>query len=113
MTAEKGGGAMDQHRSGRGNARRAGSVAAGLCCALVLIGCQSLPPLGEQERLVRNKQLTVQQISPKAFVNVWGKPVYHHSAFTQFFVMPDKSIDRKSTRLNSSHIPLSRMPSSA
>jgi hypothetical protein len=55
-------------------------------------GCQSLPPLGEQERLVQNKQLTVQQISPKAVVNVWGKPVYHHSEFTQFFVMPDKSM---------------------
>ena len=26
---------------------------------------------------------------------------------------PDASVDRKSTRLNSSHIPLSRMPSSA
>ena len=26
---------------------------------------------------------------------------------------PDDKVDRKSTRLNSSHIPLSRMPSSA
>ena len=83
---------MELYRSGRVHARRVGSVLAGLCCALVMIGCQSLPPLGEQERLVRNKQLTVHQISPKAFVNVWGKPVYHHSEFTQFFVMPDKTM---------------------
>ena len=27
--------------------------------------------------------------------------------------VPDPTVDRKSTRLNSSHIPLSRMPSSA
>ncbi|MEY4529205.1 MAG: hypothetical protein RL768_2924 [Nitrospirota bacterium] len=99
MTVKKGDGAMELYRSGRVHARRVGSVLAGLCCALVMIGCQSLPPLGEQERLVRNKQLTVHQISPKAVVNVWGKPVYHHSAFTQFFVMPDKSM-----------IPRSRVP---
>ena len=99
MKVKKGAGAMEQDRSDRVHVRRASAVPAGLCCALVMIGCQSLPPLGEQERLVRNKQLTVHQISPKAFVNVWGKPVYHHSAFTQFFVMPDKSM-----------IPRSRVP---
>lgn len=99
MTVKKGAGVMVQHRLGRGNARRAVVAAVVLCGALAMIGCQSLPPLGEQERLVRNKQLTVHQISPKAFVNVWGKPVYHHSAFTQFFVMPDRSM-----------IPRSRVP---
>ena len=74
-------------------------AAGSLVCVLAMAGCQSMPPLGEQERLVQNKQLTVQQISPKAVVNVWGKPVYHHSEFTQFFVMPDKSM-----------IPRSRVP---
>lgn len=74
-------------------------AAGSLVCVLVMAGCQSLPPMGEQERLVQNKQLMVQQISPKAVVNVWGKPVYHHSEFTQFFVMPDKSM-----------IPRSRVP---
>lgn len=64
---------------------------AGILLGMLLVtGCQSLPPLGEQERLVQKKQFAVQQISPKAVVNVWGKPVYHHSEFTQFFVMPDK-----------------------
>ena len=29
------------------------------------------------------------------------------------FIAPQGDLDRKSTRLNSSHIPLSRMPSSA
>ena len=33
--------------------------------------------------------------------------------FTEHGSVPAKLIDRKSTRLNSSHIPLSRMPSSA
>ena len=67
-------------------------VMLGLFTLLVTIGCQELPPLSEQERLVQNRQLTVLQITPKAVVNVWGKPVYHHSEFTQFFVMPDKTM---------------------
>ena len=62
MKVKKGAGAMEQDRSDRVHVRRASAVLAGLCCALVMIGCQSLPPLGEQERLVRNKQLTVHQI---------------------------------------------------
>ena len=35
------------------------------------------------------------------------------SIFIQFLKETNLQIDRKSTRLNSSHIPLSRMPSSA
>jgi len=100
MTERKGLAPM-KHR-GRTEGGISGSIlyaAGSLVCVLLMAGCQSLPPLGEQERLVQNKQLTVQQISPKAFVNVWGKPVYHHSEFTQFFVMPDKSM-----------IPRSRVP---
>ena len=99
MRMEKGAVTMQQPGRDAGSGRRASCAAASALCALLMIGCQSMPPLGEQERLVRNKQLTVQQISPKAFVNVWGKPVYHHSEFTQFFVMPDKSM-----------IPRSRVP---
>ena len=34
-------------------------------------------------------------------------------SFTQVVILGSASLDRKSTRLNSSHIPLSRMPSSA
>ena len=33
--------------------------------------------------------------------------------FSKTIVLPGNATDRKSTRLNSSHIPLSRMPSSA
>lgn len=86
-------------RTAEGISERILCAVGSLVCVLVTVGCQSMPPLGEQERLVQSKQLTVQQISPKAFVNVWGKPVYHHSEYTQFFVMPDKSM-----------IPRSRVP---
>ncbi|SPP65530.1 conserved hypothetical protein [Nitrospira lenta] len=90
---------MEQPERGGGRVRGVLSVVGSVLLLLVLAGCQSMPPLGEQERLVESKQLTIQQISPKAFVNVWGKPIYHHSEFTQFFVMPDKSM-----------IPRSRVP---
>jgi len=99
MTAEKGALRMEQSGQGQGSTRGALCIAGGVLYLLMMVGCQSMPPLGEQERLVQNKQLIVQQISPKAFVNVWGKPVYHHSEFTQFFVMPDKAM-----------IPRSRVP---
>ena len=44
-----------------------------------------------------------------------GKLTYHTSigGVLSKYCGEDKAIDRKSTRLNSSHIPLSRMPSSA
>ena len=100
MTERKGLASMKYCGCTEGGIPRSILYAAGsLVCVLAMAGCQSMPPLGEQERLVQNKQLTVQQISPKAVVNVWGKPVYHHSEFTQFFVMPDKSM-----------IPRSRVP---
>ena len=38
---------------------------------------------------------------------------YPHDEVPQVDILPDIDLDRKSTRLNSSHIPLSRMPSSA
>lgn len=99
MTGEKGAIVMEQPERGGGRVRGVLLAVWSVLLLLVLAGCQSMPPLGEQERLVENKQLTIQQISPKAFVNVWGKPIYHHSEFTQFFVMPDKSM-----------IPRSRVP---
>lgn len=68
------------------------SVLLGLLALLTTIGCQELPPVSEQERLVRDRQLTLLKITPMAVVNVWGKPVYHHSELTQFFVMPDKTM---------------------
>ena len=45
---------------------------------------------------------------------VYVDNIYKGTAPTSFFVEKgNREIDRKSTRLNSSHIPLSRMPSSA
>ena len=54
----------------------------------------------------------------------WGNIYYNPSAFFRYYIFyimnriyllfhPETELDRKSTRLNSSHIPLSRMPSSA
>ena len=58
--------------------------------------------------------------SPLSKVNAWSGFIFHHgermnrqvSMIAAYRLELDK-IDRKSTRLNSSHIPLSRMPSSA
>src|ERR1051326_9541650 len=84
-------------------------------------------------RGTRMRELTVDL--PKPMIEVRGKPVLQHiveglrhAGIREFLVIVgyradivqkffgDGSrfdIDRKSTRLNSSHIPLSRMPSSA
>ena len=78
-------------RKAEGHTRRMVALI-GLGTLLVTMGCQGMPPLGEQERLVRDLQLTPLKVSPMAVVNVWGKPVYHHSEFTQFFVMPDMTM---------------------
>lgn len=57
-----------------------------------LAGCSGLPTLEQQEQLVRANNLTLDQITPRAVVNVWGKPPHHHSEFTHFFVMPDRTM---------------------
>ena len=62
-------------------------------------GCQSMPSPVEQEQMVRDRRLTLWQISPKAVEAVWGKPSYLRNEFTHFFVMPDRSM-----------IPRSRVP---
>ena len=59
-------------------------------------------------------------------IDAWWKPGKQAQMYNQAFLNPDnfkgasqytyngtEGLDRKSTRLNSSHIPLSRMPSSA
>src|SRR4051794_15165350 len=55
-------------------------------------GCSGTPPIAEQERLVRANNLAIDQVTTRAVVNVWGKPPHHHSEFTQFFVMPDRTM---------------------
>jgi hypothetical protein len=67
-----------------------------LLCGLVALaaipGCRATPTLKEQEQLVRDNKLMLDQVTTRAVVNVWGKPPYHHSEFTHFFVMPDRSL---------------------
>jgi len=74
----------------------------GLSCLLALVdlgGCKGAPTLEQQEMLVRADNLVLEQITTRAVVNVWGEPPHHHSEFTPFFVMSDRSM-----------IPRSRVP---
>ena len=48
-----------------------------------------MPPLDQQERLIQDRNILPHKITSRAFVNVWGKPPYHHSEFAHFFVMKD------------------------
>lgn len=69
--------------------------ALGLCGFLtffVFVGCNGMPTLEEQERLVQADNLVLDQITAKAVVNAWGTPPLYHSQFTHFFVMPDFSV---------------------
>jgi hypothetical protein len=64
----------------------------GLCGFLpffVFGGCKGMLTLEEQERLVQADNLVLDQITTKAVARAWGTPPLYHSAFTQFFVMPD------------------------
>jgi hypothetical protein len=57
-----------------------------------LMGCKGMPTLPQQEQMVRANNLVLEQVTTRAVVNVWGKPPHHHSEFTHFFVMPDRSM---------------------
>ena len=59
---------------------------------LYVLGCSSLPSLEEQERRIRENDLTLHQLTPRAFVGAWGLPTYHRSEFMQFFWMKDGSL---------------------
>ena len=48
-----------------------------------------------------------------AFYNAWGSQSAGNSRSVRVWFMPLRRLDRKSTRLNSSHSSVSRMPSSA
>jgi len=56
-----------------------------------LIGCSGMPPIEEQAQHVRNNELVVNQLTPRAFVRAWGKPAYQRSEFMHFFGMKDGS----------------------
>jgi hypothetical protein len=65
-----------------------------------VLSCSGMPPLEEQERHVRNNELELHQLTPRAFVGAWGMPAYQHTEFMQFFGMKDGEL-----------IPLSRLAS--
>lgn len=64
----------------------------GLLALVHVVGCKGMPPLAQQEQMVRANNLVLEKITTRAVVNVWGKPPHHHSEFTHFFVMPDRSM---------------------
>jgi hypothetical protein len=56
------------------------------------LGCSGMPSLEEQERHVRDNELVLHQLTPRAFVGAWGAPPYQHAEFMQFFGMKDDSL---------------------
>ena len=54
-----------------------------------VLSCSGMPPLEEQERHVRNNELVLNQLTPRAFVGTWGMPTYQRTEFMQFFGMKD------------------------
>ncbi|MCE9535380.1 MAG: hypothetical protein K8R65_03090 [Nitrospirae bacterium] len=56
------------------------------------LGCSGMPSLEEQERHVRDNQLVLHQLTPRAFDGAWGAPTYQHAEFMQFFGMKDDSL---------------------
>ena len=57
-----------------------------------VLSCSGMPSLEEQERHVRDNQLVLNQLTPRAFVGAWGAPTYQHAEFMQFFGMKDGSL---------------------
>jgi hypothetical protein len=73
--------------------RRAGW--AGVCVVATIgsiLSCSAMPTLEDQERHVRNNELVLHQLTPRAFVGAWGMPTYQHTEFMQFFGMKDDSL---------------------
>jgi len=54
--------------------------------------CSRIPPLAEQERHIRDNDLLLHQLTPRAFVGAWGMPTYQRAEFMQFFGMKDGSL---------------------
>ena len=68
------------------------------------LGCSGIPSLEEQERHIRDNELVLHQLTPRAFVGAWGAPTYQHAEFMQFFGMKDDSLMPRS-RLSSGEPP--------
>ncbi len=65
---------------------------------LVMSGCTALS-LAEQEQKIRNNDLILRKLEPRAFVRAWGMPTYQRMEFMPFFGMKDGSL-----------VPRSRLP---
>ena len=65
---------------------------------LVMSGCTGLS-LAEQEQKIRNNDLILRKLEPRAFVCAWGMPTYQRMEFMPFFGMKDGSL-----------VPRSRLP---
>lgn len=48
--------------------------------------------LAEQERKLKNNDLPLRKLEPRAFVRAWGMPTYQHMEFMPFFGMKDGSM---------------------
>ena len=57
-----------------------------------VLSCSGMPSLEEQERHVRNNELVLHQLTPRAFVGAWGSPAYQRTEFMQFFGMKDDAL---------------------
>lgn len=65
---------------------------AGLLGLALLSGCGGLPPLDEQAQHIRNNNLELRKLEPRAFVRAWGEPTYQREEFMPFFGMKDGSL---------------------
>lgn len=72
--------------------RRSGWVLLAAIAIGSVFSCSGMPPLEEQERHVRDNELVLHQLTPRAFVAAWGMPTYQHAEFMQFFGMKDDSL---------------------
>jgi hypothetical protein len=68
------------------------AMALGLVLTDLLAGCNSMPPLVEQEQHIHENELTLHKLTSRAFVGAWGMPEYQRAEFMQFFVMKDGSL---------------------
>jgi hypothetical protein len=68
------------------------TILLGMLILIPQAGCRRMPPLPEQERHIRDNDLLLHQLSPRAFVGAWGMPTYQRAEFMQFFDMKDGSL---------------------
>lgn len=64
----------------------------GVLVLVLISGCFGMPSLVEQEQYIRNNDLVLRKLEPRAFVRVWGEPTYQRMEFMPFFGMKDGSL---------------------